>query len=597
MQPFIEEHPKLPIVLLHASYPFTREAGYLASVYENVYLDVGEVFPMVSREGQERVIAHALELCPSVKLLWSTDGHWFPETYLLAVIQVREALERVLSAYVRDGTLEEQQAIRIVEDLFFRTANTIYRLELSLSLLEHSTSSVAKKPVGEVQSEGFDIAPFTRFLEENPTIKYIRLQWLDYTSTLRGRILTVKQALKLFEAQEFVGITMAVLGLLQEDMTAPGFNGVGAYDLVPSFTSLRRGEVRKLASYATVQCEFRDGVTGAEVSICPRTALRKIVEKAARAKAVECLVGFELEVVFMRYERANGQTVYGGTPVSYGHAWSAIRALHSPEMMEVLETILDALETAGITVQQFHPETAPGQYEIVTDPLPPLEAVDTLLATRDIISAVSANYSLRATFIPKPIPGAAGTGAHMHISLTNYSQAYYKTFYAGVLKHLQAIAAFTYSNEMSYERAVGGVWAGGRYITWGTQNREAPLRKIKDSHWELKALDGFANMYLVLAAFLAAGLQGLHDKTEMKWKDCQADPETLDDAQRKELGIDSMLPSSFQEAMEFLRKDTELKELLGEGVVDTYLNVKTAEAEMLAKMNPEKRRHWLIERY
>ena len=100
LQPFIKEYPSVPIVLLHASYPYTKDAGYLASTYENVYMDIGEVFPMISQEGQERVIREALELCPTEKLTWSTDGHWFPETYLLAVIQVREAMELVSSSTV-----------------------------------------------------------------------------------------------------------------------------------------------------------------------------------------------------------------------------------------------------------------------------------------------------------------------------------------------------------------------------------------------------------------------------------------------------------------------------------------------------------------
>ena len=73
LQPFIEQYSSVPIVLLHASYPFTKEAAYLASVYRNVYLDIGEVFPMVSQEGQEKVIREALELCPSEKLNWSTE--------------------------------------------------------------------------------------------------------------------------------------------------------------------------------------------------------------------------------------------------------------------------------------------------------------------------------------------------------------------------------------------------------------------------------------------------------------------------------------------------------------------------------------------
>ncbi len=50
---------------------------------------------MVSRDAQEAVVRRILELCPWSKIVWSTDGHWFPETYLLAVMQIRETLETV----------------------------------------------------------------------------------------------------------------------------------------------------------------------------------------------------------------------------------------------------------------------------------------------------------------------------------------------------------------------------------------------------------------------------------------------------------------------------------------------------------------------
>ena len=103
LQPFIKSYPSVPIVLLHASYPYTKDAGYLASTYENVYMDIGEVFPMISQEGQEHVIREALEFCPTEKLTWSTDGHWFPETYLLAVMQVREAMELVGPPLISGG--------------------------------------------------------------------------------------------------------------------------------------------------------------------------------------------------------------------------------------------------------------------------------------------------------------------------------------------------------------------------------------------------------------------------------------------------------------------------------------------------------------
>ena len=95
LQRLIEAYPSVPFVLLHSAYPYTREAGYLTTVFKNVYLDLGEVFPMISTNGQEDVIRQALELTPAGKLLWSTDGHLFGERYWLANKQFREVLEKV----------------------------------------------------------------------------------------------------------------------------------------------------------------------------------------------------------------------------------------------------------------------------------------------------------------------------------------------------------------------------------------------------------------------------------------------------------------------------------------------------------------------
>ena len=85
-------------------------------------------------------------------------------------------------------------------------------------------------------------------------------------------------------------------------------------------------------------------------------------------------------------------------------------------------------------------------------------------AAKEIIQSAAANAGMRATLLPKPSPQAIGTGAHVHISLTPAHQ--WERFYAGVLKHMRAIAAFTYSNDASYERVADGVWAGSTWIAW-----------------------------------------------------------------------------------------------------------------------------------
>jgi len=67
----------------------------------------------------------------------------------------------------------------------------------------------------------------------------------------------------------------------------------------------------------------------------------------------------------------------------------------------IVEEIYDVLTEAGIEVQQFHAESAPGQYEVVTGPLPPVEAIDALVFTRDTIYNVAAKHRARATLYPK----------------------------------------------------------------------------------------------------------------------------------------------------------------------------------------------------
>ncbi|KAJ7281628.1 amidohydrolase 2 [Mycena rebaudengoi] len=138
LQDVIKAYPKTLFVLLHSSYPFTRESGYLSAVYSNVFLDFGEVFPIVSGGGQRSIIRQILELCPTNKILFSTDGHWWPESYYLGTIQAREALFAVLSEIVASGELLQSEAVAIVENALFHNSNKLYNLGLepNLAILE-----------------------------------------------------------------------------------------------------------------------------------------------------------------------------------------------------------------------------------------------------------------------------------------------------------------------------------------------------------------------------------------------------------------------------------------------------------------------------
>jgi hypothetical protein len=94
LKPLFERFPETSFVLLHC-YPFVREAGWLASVYPNVFLDLSLTIPFVSRPAA--ALAEAVELAPLSKLLYASDAVRAPELYLLSAVWWRDALAQVLS--------------------------------------------------------------------------------------------------------------------------------------------------------------------------------------------------------------------------------------------------------------------------------------------------------------------------------------------------------------------------------------------------------------------------------------------------------------------------------------------------------------------
>lgn len=434
-------------------------------------------------------------------------------------------------------------------------------------------------------------ADLVSMVDVDPSIKFLRLQWLDFTSSLRVRIVPVDQFIRVFNEGKSIGVPKYILGLLHKEFICPAFESNGVYNLIPDFHSLRIGA---RPGYLTVQCDFQD-LNGTQVAECPRTLLQRITHEAS-SKGIEFLVGFEIEVVFTKWAVVDGEISYLTTNErGYGHSYSFAGALHDDNMMSLIEAILDRCKLAGILIQHFHPESGPGQFEFVLSAFRPLAAVDTLIATRDIISTIAARFSLRATLYPKPYADKVGTGAHIHLSLT--PPDLHEMFFAGVLKHLRALTAFTYSNAASYDRASDSTFSGSTWVSWGTENRESPVRRVDGSHYEIRCADGFANMYFAMSAILAAGLLGVARREPMTMKDCKKDPAKISQKEREALGIRQKIPASLEESLKCLREDSELQALLGTSFVEKYLLLKETEKESLEAMDPVRRRCWLMERY
>ncbi|KID82847.1 developmental protein FluG [Metarhizium guizhouense ARSEF 977] len=587
LQEFARQYPTVPIVLLHSGYPFDREAGYMAAMYENVYADIGEVFPFVNRDGQERIVRHILELCPWEKIIWSTDGHWFPETFYLAIVQMREVFHTVLCKLVQKGDITWKQATHMVQDMLFNTSNKIYDLGLTLrsQLPESVPSSGATSATVESQH-------LLTYLSNAEKPHYIRLCWVDYTGIPRMRVIPSRQVLSTLKNNQPLSatVTKGCLGVLQNDVLIPGVGAVGEFRLQPDFSSLHHGP---RDGHITIMCDFKEK-DGSLVNLCPRTMLKRALG-LARLQDIELWFGFEIELVLLRRSGDGGYSDHNND----GHAWSTVGAMDHEVVEKVLEPAIQQLDHAGVYVEMLHAESAKGQFEIILPKARAMEAVDTLIFARQVIASCASACGYKMTLHPKPIANACGTAAHAHISIASddLNAALYESFYAGILSHLRAICAFTCSNMVSYERLRNGVWAGGTWVAWGTQNREAPLRKIENSHWELKCVDGLSNPYIATAAVVLAGLDGVQKGKGLTWRDCTTDPALLSSDERLQLGIEKKLPGSIEDALNALSEDEDLTNLLGADVVERYVAVKEAEVDLMKSMSTEDRRKWIMDRY
>ncbi|KAJ6031360.1 hypothetical protein N7540_002092 [Penicillium herquei] len=593
LQPLIAQYPDAEIVLLHSSYPFTREAGYLASVYPNVYLDLGEVFPMVSREAQESILRQSLEITPTNRLLWSTDGHFHPETFWLANKQFRQVLEKVFVDYVKQGDFTVSQAKTMIADILFNNSNRLYKLALEPNYPPGNTEiSLSNRDAESMSAPGL----LNAFLKSSPDLEYVWMQWVDYTATVRVRMFPLKEFIRILLKEKRIGICSAVEYMLQDDTILPEGSATGQYYLEPDMKSFyRNGSMVAPAAPSATVMTFWKSEDGKPVQGCPRSVLRNVVDALYKKHGIEILCGFEIEVVFLKPQKdeQTGQTT-GYHPVTTNHSWSQMTT-ETRRMVPILEEITRTLKAMDIELEQIHAESANGQFEFVLPPAAPLAAVDTLYAARQVVATIADRHGLRATLHPRPFAEGAGSASHTHISINPPTNEDF--FLAGILDHFSSIAAFSLSQDASYDRIRSGIWSGSEWIAWGFQNREAPVRKISPGHWEFKSIDGLANPYLAVAAILAAGSLGLENRVSLTVKDCPVDASTLTDAERSDLGITKKIPKSLEESIQSLEKNEPLCVLLSSEFVKKYITVKRAESARLSSMELEDRRSWVLERY
>jgi predicted TIM-barrel fold metal-dependent hydrolase len=121
----IEHYPKVPLVLLHAGWPFYRELAHLAAIYPNVWMDLSLAIPFATT-GIPTLLRDVLGMAPFSKILFATDAFTMPEIYWLAARWGRWGLGKVLDEFVHEGFLTQDQAIESAAALLGENAQQLY---------------------------------------------------------------------------------------------------------------------------------------------------------------------------------------------------------------------------------------------------------------------------------------------------------------------------------------------------------------------------------------------------------------------------------------------------------------------------------------
>ena len=425
------------------------------------------------------------------------------------------------------------------------------------------------------------------FVREND-VKFIRLGFCDLFGTQKNISIMAEELSSAFDN-----------GVSFDAHAIKGFRDVTKSDLLlfPDPTTMtvlpwRPGPGRVMRFY----CDIKNP-DGSPFLHDGRHILKRVVKRYEDMGYV-CKIGAECEFYLFKIDE-NGEPT--DTTLDKG-GYLDISPLDKGE--NIRREICLTLEEMGIKPEASHHEQGPGQNEIDFKFGDALVSADNLLTFKSVVKDVAARNGLFASFMPKPIANAPGSGLHVNLSLSQNGLNIFKkvtggesasvveSFIAGILAKTPEITLFLNPIANSYERF--GEFEAPKYVSWSHQNRSQLVRipaaigeKVR---MELRSPDPSLNPYLAFALILAAGLHGIENNTTLP-PAIDKDLFTADDSVLDKL---TTLPDSIDEALKLLSSSELAKEVLGEELLTKYIISKEKEATDFALSNKE---HFYKERY
>lgn len=304
-----------------------------------------------------------------------------------------------------------------------------------------------------------------------------------------------------------------------------------------------------------------EGMDHKPVPIDPRNVLIRQLERAA-AMGYTVNVGTELEFYLLdpetRRPRDKGIQVYG--------------LERAAELEHVLGPIRQQINEVGIPIEQSNPEYAPGQVEVNIHYGDALLSADRVVIFRSLVKQLAMHHGYLATFMAKPFFEQSGNGFHTHYSFWKDGKNAFadrgklsqtgRHFVGGLQKRMAEMSVCGTLTPNGYRRRQPFSFCPIN-TTWGLDNRTVGIRVIEgaDAATRVEKRDGTAdcNPYLMLAAEVAAGLEGIEQGIE---------PSAITTGNGYEDEAAEPLPGSLDTAVALARQSDWLKALCGDDLYE-----------------------------
>lgn len=277
-------------------------------------------------------------------------------------------------------------------------------------------------------------------------------------------------------------------------------------------------------------------------------------------------------------------------------------------LFDYRSTLVQMLEGIGIHVRYHHHEAGEaGQVELEVMPGTLRSMGDTTQTIKYFAKNLARQMEMTATFMPKPIPGQAGTGMHFHQFLTRKGlPTFYEeggepydlsplavNYIGGILSHASALLGITNPSTISYKRLIPGFEAPVRAF-FSLGNRTAAVRvpvyadTAAEKRIEFRPPDATTNAYLAMSAMLLAGIDGIEkriDPTALHLGPYSGNIENLPARVSRRIPV---LPTSLPEAFAALRSGGSFlsqSDVFPQSFIETFCSYKEKmEAEPLRRL-------------